>query len=464
MKLSLLKKCIALVLISVPFISVSQEQFGKDSVANPLTTTDTVKKTADGDIIKTGYNVVPIPDLRYDPYVGLRMGAFVFLYDFGDGTRYPNFYGNTTFEASYGTKGATNARIRHRRYYGTKIYYAEINYQNQVAAPYFGINGFQQTYNEEFINSKSQVLGSPKNPLFYNYAVQSLDLNFEIQDTIKGSTNLNWLTSLYSGWYDINEVNLSKANKGIDQNSANYIVDSSVNLYGLNKMWGLVDEKKLEGGKFYTIATAELIYDKRDRINNPMKGVLSRVGVGYSPKLASNSYGNVLIVNASHSHYIILRKKESFKTSFAYRFKYLGYFGGQLPYHIQEGIGGIKSAWGVHQNRAMVRQWASGQFELRTKGFSIHLKKTNLDFWGVPFFHTGYVIEEADLDLTNVSANDQALYFNKDYGRWYSSYGWMGKMVINKNIALGFDLAFPMNAETGPPLSIFIGMGFSFQY
>ncbi len=460
MNFSRIKKGIQLLLIAASPLVLNAQN---DTINNntPAAVADSTDNK--GDIIKTGYNFVPIPDFRYDPYAGVNIGAVGFLYNFGDGKRYPNFYHSTVIEASYTTKGATNFRVRHKRF-GDIISYAEVFYQNQIAAPYFGVNGFQQSFNQDYLKLDGTLPNSPNNPLFYNYQSRFLQLNFELQDTIKGTKNLNWLGSIYSGWYDVDEIDFGKVNKGIDPTDENYIPDTAATLYGLNRQWGIADSNKLEGGNVYAILKAELIYDKRDRITNPLKGVLSRVGIAYSPRFKKNGYGNLAILNASHTHYVPLIKQKLFRSTFAYRIKYVGYLGGQLPYPIQEGLGGQRSAWGVHQNRAMVKQWTSGQFELRTRAFGFKLLGSNFDFWGGPFFHTGYVIQEDDIDMSKVSAVDQLTFFNTGYDRWYSSYGFMGKMVINKNIVLGTDFAFPANAETGPPLSVFIGSAFSFIF
>lgn len=428
-----------------------------DSTKIGSTTGDSLKK--DTEIIKTGKNVVPLPDFRADPYVGYRLGGFIFIYDYGDGARYPNFYKNTEIEASYGSKGVINTGVKHKRY-GDQIILAELKYQDQKAAPFFGFNGYQTVYNHEFADVSSTMFLSPKNTYFYNINQRNVNLNIEVQDTLKGSF-VNWLIGAYSAWYDIKSVNTKRLNKGLDSGTLGYINEQADNLYNLYKKWGIIDAQKTEGGKFYTTIKGELIYDKRERITNPFKGILSKVGLSYTPKLGKKSEGNTVGLNASHTHYLKIIKN---RLSFMFRIKYQGYFGGIMPFVIQEGLGGIKSAWGVHQNRALVRQWISGQFEPRLRAFSLRLFKQNFDFWGGPFFHTGYVIQEQKLNLSTVSDAERALFFEQNYGRWYSSYGHMGKMVINKNVALGLDFAFPVQASAGQPFNMFLGLNFSCMY
>ena len=43
-----------------------------------------------GEIIKTGYNYGPLPAVAFDADKGFQLGALLNIYDFGDGSTYPN--------------------------------------------------------------------------------------------------------------------------------------------------------------------------------------------------------------------------------------------------------------------------------------------------------------------------------------------------------------------------------------
>jgi hypothetical protein len=435
----------------------AQQIINSDSIAKPKTTNDSLKHNSD--IIPKGYSIVPLPDIRSDPYVGTRLGTYIFIYNYGDGARYPNFYSNSEIQASYSTKKVINAEIKHK-HYGNRIVMYNLKYQNQKAAPFFGFNGYQTVYDKDFTDTESKQSLYPKNTYFYNIALSSINFNIEIQDTIKG-TYINWLAGAYTGWYDLKSISLKNLNADYSLGEDGYISENAPDLYSLYKTWGVIDPKKTEGGKLHTQFKGEIIYDKRQRITNPFKGILSRVGVSFTPKYGPNSLGNTMGINASHTQYVTIIKKYLL---FMFRIKYQGYFGGAMPFYMQEGIGGIKSAWGVHQDRALVKQWITGQFEPRLRAFGFKLFHQNFDFWGGPFFHTGYVLQEQKLSLNNVPDADRALYFNEKYSRWYSSFGHMGKMVINTNVVLGMDIAFPVNPAAGQPFSLFVGMNYSCMF
>ena len=42
-------------------------------------------------IIKTGWNIGPLPAIAYDADKGFQFGAILQLYNYGDGSSYPNY-------------------------------------------------------------------------------------------------------------------------------------------------------------------------------------------------------------------------------------------------------------------------------------------------------------------------------------------------------------------------------------
>ena len=63
------------------------------SITLLLVTLFTVSLFAQGEkkeITKTGYNFGPLPAVAFDADKGFQLGALLNIYDFGDGTVYPN--------------------------------------------------------------------------------------------------------------------------------------------------------------------------------------------------------------------------------------------------------------------------------------------------------------------------------------------------------------------------------------
>ena len=58
------------------------------------------------DIVKKGFNFGPLPAVAFDADKGLQLGALVNIFDFGDGSEYPNTRQKLYLEASFFTKGS----------------------------------------------------------------------------------------------------------------------------------------------------------------------------------------------------------------------------------------------------------------------------------------------------------------------------------------------------------------------
>ena len=70
----------------------------KDTIA----TTETQKK----EIVKKGFNLGPLPVVAFDADKGFQAGALLNIFDFGDGSGYPNTRQKLYMEASFFTKGS----------------------------------------------------------------------------------------------------------------------------------------------------------------------------------------------------------------------------------------------------------------------------------------------------------------------------------------------------------------------
>ena len=59
--------------------------------------------------VKTGWNFGVLPALGYDSNLGLLYGGIVNMFDYGDGSRYPDYDHNLYLQLSAYTKGSMDA-------------------------------------------------------------------------------------------------------------------------------------------------------------------------------------------------------------------------------------------------------------------------------------------------------------------------------------------------------------------
>jgi outer membrane protein assembly factor BamA len=248
-------------------------------------------------------------------------------------------------------------------------------------------------------------------------------------------------------------------NKGVDDEDK---VPEVQTLYDHYVDWDIIDNEEKDGGWANSLRAA-MVYDTRDRITNPMRGIWSDLTIRYSPGFLGN-YHSALQLAFTHRQYITLIRK---RLSFAYRLRYDACFG-KLPFYTRqvladgtEGFGGIGTLWGIHQNRIMARQFAMANFELRAKLFRFRFIQQNWYLAAVPLFHTGYLIEPIDMDLSRLTPEERDTYFDDTDQRWYSAYGIGGKLVMNENTVIGFDWAHSVNKGAGND-AVYIGFGYTF--
>ena len=415
---------------------------------------DTTVFSTENYIAKTGYNIAPLPEFQYDPFIGLYLGVAATIFDYGDGKRYPNYYRSLNINAAYGTKGKTNFSLKYLSY-GDVLVSAYAGYSRTNLTPFYGYNGYQTLYNVDYHTKDSEdYITKP----FYNFDQAEFRANAFVQDTLKG-TFINWQVGFDVRNYKTDRVDFAKMNDGVNEDDQ---IPDEPTLFDKYNEWGIIGEDEKDGG-WANALTAALIYDTRDRLTNPMNGMMSDVTLRFSPSFLGNTTSN-LQLSLIHRHYLTLIPE---RVSFAYRLRYDASFG-DIPFYARNiladgvvGFGGTGSLWGIHQNRVIANQFAMGNFELRAKLFRFRMIKQNWYIAAVPIFHTGYMIDEVDMDLSQVSDEDRAMYFNEDYGKWYSSYGLGAKIVMNENVAIGIDWAHSINKEAGSN-AIYIGMGYSF--
>ncbi len=424
----------------------------KDSLR--VNNNDSTKVFSDKYIPKQGYNLAPLPEFMIDPYVGLYLGINSTIFDYGDGKIYPNYYQSLNISAAYGTKGKTNFGLEYTSY-RKFLLSAKVNHTITTLYPFYGFNGYETMYDEDFITAEKEDYITSA---FYNYQQTVSRIQAYLQDTINHSF-FNWQVGVDFGKYIVDRVDFDKLNKGVDEAD---IAPDVPTLYDKYVDWGILSPYEKDGGWANSLRFA-LIYDNRDRLTNPMHGMFSDITLKYTPSFLGNPSSGVQL-SVTHRHFLTLVNE---KVSFAYRLRYDATFG-NIPFYCrqvladgEEGIGGTETLWGINQNRIIANQFVFGNFELRAKFVYFTFLKQNWYIAAVPLYHTGYLIEPIDWDLSKIDASNRQKYFSNTEDHWYSSYGLGAKIVMNENTVIGMDWAHSVNRQAGSD-AIYIGYEYSF--
>src|SRR5665647_1937288 len=101
------------------------------------------EKVTKKEVTKDGWSFGALPTITYDTDLGFQYGALVNLYDYGDGSGYPNYNHSLYFEVSRFTKGSGINRFF---YDSDKLLKGlqtsvDISYLSDQAYDFWGYNG-----------------------------------------------------------------------------------------------------------------------------------------------------------------------------------------------------------------------------------------------------------------------------------------------------------------------------------
>ena len=437
-----------------------------------------VQYNEDGEIIKTGLNFGPLPVVAFDADRGFQYGALLNIYNFGDGSTYPNPKSWWYIEASAYTGGTWNLFLNYDNMNIGKDIRLSIctNYSNESALDFYGFNGYQSIYTYAldgyfqnnpgeftFDDSKKGVKaenkfdnGNGKAPNgFYRYSRQSFRAKADL--TGKIAKNFFWEAGYTFYWINHKEFNPTGYT----------VADGS--LYQLYKDWGILNDTG--ENQFVSALKAGLMYDSRNVQNNPTKGIWAEAHAIVAPKWLGSSMDSYKI-SATFRQYIPIVKD---KLTFAYRLAYQGFLGNNTPWYLMpfysnmgytrdyDAIGGYRTTRGLMLDRVQGLHTGFYNIELRYKFIDFQLWNQNIAFALSAFTDGAHVFK--GYDLTNKTNTKPELYKKYiDTSRKDGLHATAGaglRFIMNQNFIVAFEYAQCFNRQDGKG-AFYINTGFLF--
>ena len=422
-------------------------------------------QTEKSEILKTGYNFGPLPAVAFDADKGFQLGALLNIYDFGDGSTYPNTRQQWYFEASFFTKGSQLFVVS----YDNKTLIPGVRWStavtltNDKAMDFYGFNGYMAHYDHERV-----ALGKDKTNLdnfIYTpkYRVNRLAVLFK-SDFVGNiwEKKLFWeagyhLSYFKQGYNNECALNLDKINK--NKAPEKMFPEDEKTIFDMYRDWGIISDDEAWGGLNSTVRLG-LLFDTRDKEGAPSRGIWAEAHMMLAPKWlgTTNPYYRY---SATFRHYVPIVKNDVL--TFAYRLNYEGTIGKSAPYYVlpyittvgqnydREGMGGYRTIRGIMRSRVVGLDMASYNVELRWRFVSFTLWKQNIAF-GLSAFSDG----------TMVTKNyDMSFKGEEQYRTGYNEYMAQGTTADRPHITVGGGLRFIMNQnfivafEYGLPVSKF---------
>ena len=432
-------------------------------------TTDDLTASADApkkkEIVKTGYNFGPLPAVAFDADKGFQLGALLNIYDFGDGSMYPNTRQHWYFEASFFTKGSQLFVVSYdNRFLIPGVRWSSaLTITNDKAMDFYGFNGYMSHYDHERVKAGKdkqnleQYIYTPK------YRINRLAILFK-SDFVGNiwDKKLFWEAGYHfsyfkQGYKDQQALNLAKINKG--KKDYKMFPESEPTIFDMYRRWGLISEDEAWGGVNSTVRLG-LLFDTRDKEGAPSRGIWAEGHVIVAPKWlgTTNPYYKYSL---TFRHYVPIVKNDIL--TFAYRLNYEGTFGNEAPYYIlpfittvgqaydRDGMGGYRTIRGIMRNRVQGLDMASYNMEFRWRFVSFPLWKQNIAF-GLSLFSDGTMVTKG---------RDMSFRGEEQYRAEYDAYMAEGADSDRPHITVGAGLRFIMNQnfivafEYGLPVSKF---------
>ncbi|MBN1999477.1 BamA/TamA family outer membrane protein [candidate division KSB1 bacterium] len=403
--------------------------------------------------IKKGWSVGVLPVVAFNSDLGFEYGAVLNLFDFGDGSGYPQYNQSLYFEISRYTKGSGIYRF----YYDTRTLLpgmrliADLSYLPDRANDFFGFNGFKSVYNRDWEDQDSEVY---KSRMFYKLQRNLFRIKADVQGRFLRD-NVKWIAGFTGRNFDVSSVDIAKFNKGKDEEDKLPPLDQQPGLYEKYKEWGLIPENEQMGGYISTLK-AGLVYDSRNQKQNPSGGIWTELVLFGSPKFLGSDF-EFLKVNVTHRQYFSILPQ---RLNFAYRLGYQATLSGHAPFFFQpimetselnaawsEGLGGARTLRGILRNRIVGDAFAFGNFELRYKIVSFIVAKQNIYIGVNPFFDVGRVTECIETDIAGIA--DAETYFAPESEKLHFSAGMGLKIAMNENFVLSVEYGKALDKQDG---------------
>jgi len=425
-----------------------------------ITTHSQTDSTASGkkEKIKKGFSFGGVPAIAYDTDLGFKYGLVVNLYDYGDGSRYPEYDHSLYLEWSRTTKGNGINQIIYdsEKLIPNMRVTAEASYMTEKALDFYGYNGYESYYNHNF--EDQDMTSDYISRVFYRYDRKSLRFKADFMGNIIGE-KLRWLAGISFNKSDVSSVDIDKLNKGKD---AADMLPNKPGLYDYYVQWGIIPAKEAKGGN-NTQLKFGLVYDTRDIEANPGKGIWEEIMLFASPKaFGYESFTTTALL--LHRQYFTLLPG---RLSFAYRLGYQTKLSGDIPFYmlpyytdskqIRDGFGGAKTVRGVLRNRIVGDAVAFGNLEFRWKVVKTYFLKQNLYIALSAFCDGATVVTPYKFDMTNVPATldiDGKLYPQNEWFKNKSEglhlgYGGGVHFALNENFIVAFDYGMAAKKDDG---------------
>lgn len=426
--------------------------------------------------MKTGWSFGLLPTATFSVDNGFQAGAFGDIYNYGDGSTYPDPLHKISWEASYFTK---SHRVRLYLAYDSKYLIpnmrvnASVTYMTDPLYSFWGFNGpaslahLDKPYDYYWTNKETDIN-------YYGMSRNMLRVLANLQGRI--TDHLNWAAGVNFWNWKLGDMR----DRGFKTGGSDQLhyYDKENTLFRDYQKLGIIRDDEKEGGNALEL-NAGFVFDTRDMEAAPNRGIWAEAYLN----------GNVLDHRYLKAclyfrHYIdIPIHIPAGDPVFAYRLAWQQTIAGETPMYmiqnnpllvqrnmISEGFGSSNTIRGLRENRILTEGFAWANTELRVK--LVNFKLFNQYFYIAvnPFFDAGVITKLYRAEAFEAAAKKNVqtyMPFNNIYDATktgdivYSAGGGL-KIAMNQNFIVSVELAkcFYKPLDAG----MWLGIGINYQF
>lgn len=433
-------------------------------------------------IVKKGYNFGPFPVLGFDADKGFGFGGLLNIFDFGDGSTYPNPRQQWYMEASYYTKGTQIYVISYDSRHlipGVRMSLAgQVTFDN--ALNFYGFNGYESFYDYKQVDAGKDEDDARIFSPYYRVERLVAYLKADFTGDITDNGRLRWVAGYHLKKDRYSDVDIAKLNKGIDEHK--HYDEEGPTLFGQYKTWGIIPANQKNGG-LTSALRAGLIYDSRDVENNPGRGIWAEGHVIAAPKFLGSSVPYYRYSLAFRQYVPLIYRK----LTFAYRLNYQGTMGNSLPFYAmpymsvmgkgydRDAVGGYHTVRGMLRNRVQGMDVAFCNAEFRWRFSEFNLLNQNVAF-ALNAFTDGALVTRGyamsfrakPSDFGSVAEYEKSkaeyeayMASGKRRDGFHQTVGAGLRFIMNENFILAGEYGIPLNKQDGNA-SFYLNVGYLF--
>ena len=426
--------------------------------------------SAQEEIKKTGINFGPLPAIGYSSDLGWHYGALTDIYQYGDGSVYPDYKWKINVEASWYSKGNSVYHAFFDSKYlipGIRVS-ADLTYLGNKTTNFYGFNGAASLFVPELNKITEEGQGM--------YLMRRDDFRFEFTTQGQfGDSKWGWVAAMAFNSYKLGHA----VNKSLNP-SADY------SLYDLYLAHGIIPKEEANGGKHLEFK-AGVVFDTRDHENNPTRGTNIEAFIYGSPDFLNGKrdYHNDYLKMAIHvkqffplGNRIVIGAHAAFQSLIA----------GNAPFYtlqtiqpinrkniITDGLGSTNTVRGTVANRLQGNAYAWANLEFRWTCAKVQWLNQNWALATNPFFDMGMVVSPYRLEQMKTLLQDNtpiatvngktytaADFYTQQAEKLHMSAGIGLHVIMNQNFNINFEFGKCLDKNDGTGLGINIGLNYIF--